>query len=140
MSSALIKAIHGALEGDPAIAALMTGGIHMGLALSGTPLPYLVWNNAGNVTNDFYTSHEQVELHALRFRAYALRSVTAVDAVSEIERLLVGAPPPLDEGTILQIKRETSVAELDPDLTNEGEEVWVATLQLAVMVQRNPLI
>lgn len=136
----LLKAIRAALRGEVAIVALVPGGIYLDLAQTGASMPYLVWNHAGQFTTGFNTGDHQIEHHILRFRTFAPSIVTAADCFAEIEKLLVTTPPPaLDAGTIMLILRESGMIALDPDLSTEGEEVWVSTLQLAVTMQRNPI-
>lgn len=137
---ALLKAVRAALRTDVTIAGLVPGGIFAGFAQSGTAMPYLLWNHVGSIRPDYNTGQPQIERHLLRFRTFAISAVAAAECSEAIEKLLVGTLPPLDKGTTMQILKDTDLIDLDPDLSEQGEEVWVSTLQLEAMVHRNPFV
>ena len=135
---ALLKAVRASLKADVPLGALVTGGIFAGQASRSATMPYLEWNHVGGIRPGYNTGQRQIEQQILRFRTFAESSITAADAAEEIEKLLVGTLPTLDSGTTMQILKDSDALELDPDLTTAGEEVWVSTLQLTAMVDRNP--
>ena len=137
---ALLKAVRTTLRGDVTLNALVTGGIYTNSTSQSATLPYLVWNHAGQYRTDVNTGQPQIEVHIIRFRTFATSIVTTADALERVEKIFFTTPlPTMDTGTVMQILREGTMIELDPDMTTHGEEVWVSTLQLAVMIQRNPI-
>jgi len=135
---ALIKAVRSDLMSDGIIAGLCTGGIHTGRAPDTAAMPYLIISRLGAFRPTYFTHAQQIEYVPLRFQAWSLSAETVISVVERIERLFRTTLPSLDDGTVMQALKDSDGLEIDPDPSDDGNDVWQGVLDMEFTIQRNP--
>lgn len=114
-----------------AVAADMPSGFHHGFVTRTLLMPYCnyaVTNDPEKVTD---TSKERIADATVRFQLYALTDIVAADLIEKLCQAFFVEGVSKDfvyvDTKIFNIKLGGSQLIVDPDLSDEGHEVWTAT-------------
>ena len=131
---ALYKAVMVVLENGVKLA----GGIHWGRAKETSPLPYIVVTGLPSLSLVVSTSEQGIENRGVRFSVFAKTAQTCYEILASIEKLFVGRVLVLTSGKCMDCVKGSDDCSIDPDKTEEGEDVWHGVLDIDFTVQRGP--
>jgi hypothetical protein len=132
---ALLKAIHSTLRRSGGLGGLVTA-VFAGRASAAAEMPYLVWfvRGGGDVRRD--TGGRTLERVTLRFEVYGRGAAEVLDAIETAEQLFVGAPPTLESGALIHVRKRRAGVAPERRVDAEGETVFRARLDLEFLIER----
>ncbi len=133
----LLTAVHAQLLASDAVSGIV--GTRIMFERTGDEMPYLVIAMQPSSPADRNTGDWYMEGRSLLFNAYSTDSAEVGTLLEAIETELTGTLPTLASGATMDVAKMSDDMDLDPEQTDEGEDIWHGILNLEFTVQKTVL-